>query len=162
GNIGSSVIEELPTIRPDDIVVLELSSFQLETLGQSPHVAVVTNVLEEHLDHHGTRDAYVAAKSNIVRWQGIGDVAVLNLDDQTAMAMHEGVDSQLRTFSLGLRPKHGGYLDARERLVLTDGERETAICAATELRIPGRHNVANALAAAIVGAIHGIPAEAMA
>jgi UDP-N-acetylmuramoylalanine--D-glutamate ligase len=162
GNIGSSVIEELPSIRPDDIVVLELSSFQLETLGQSPHVAVVTNVLEEHLDHHGTRDAYVAAKSNIVRWQGPHDVAVLNLDDATAMSMHDGVDSQLRTFSLALRPKHGAYLDRRDRLVLAGGDRETPICAASELRIPGRHNVANALAAAIVGDVHGIGAEVIA
>ena len=162
GNIGSSVIEELPSIRPDDIVVLELSSFQLETLGQSPHVAVVTNVLEEHLDHHGTRDAYVAAKSNIVRWQGSKDVAVLNLDDPTAMAMHEGVGSELRAFSLTLHPKRGAFLDARDRLVLADGERETAVCDASELRIPGRHNVANALAAAIVGGLYGIPAHVIA
>jgi UDP-N-acetylmuramoylalanine--D-glutamate ligase len=157
GNIGRSVIEEVPGLTRDDVVVLEPSSFQLETLGRSPHVAVVTNVLEEHLDHHGTRDAYVAAKSNIVRWQGTHDVAVLNLDDPTSMAMHEGVASQLRPFSLALRPKRGAWLDPRGRLVLTDGERETVVCAASELRIPGRHNVANALAAAIVGAVFDIP-----
>ena len=162
GNIGSSVIEELPGLTKDDLVVLELSSFQLETLAQSPQVAVVTNVLEDHLDHHGTRDAYVAAKSTIVRWQGTRDVAVLNLDDPTAMAMHEGVGSQLRTFSLAMRPKHGGWLDPRGRLVLTDGERETVVCAASELRIPGRHNVANALAAAIVGSVFAVPVEAIA
>lgn len=162
GNIGTSVIEELPSLTREDIVVLELSSFQLETIAQSPAVAVVTNVLEDHLDHHGTRDAYVAAKSNIVRWQGSRDVAILNLDDPTVMAMHEGVSSQLRSFSLALRPKRGAWLDRQERLVLTDGERETVICAAAELRIPGRHNVANALAAAIVGDVHGIPAVTIA
>src|SRR5712692_7369028 len=75
GNIGTAVIQELGSIGRDDIVVLELSSFQLETLGHSPHVAVVTNVLEDHLDHHGTREAYVNAKSNIVRWQGPRDLA---------------------------------------------------------------------------------------
>lgn len=162
GNIGSSVIDELPTLAKDDIVVLELSSFQLETLGRSPHVAVVTNVLEDHLDHHGTRDAYVAAKSNIVRWQGSRDIAVLNLDDPTAMGIHEGAASQLRTFSLVLRPRRGACLDARGRLVLTDGSRETVVCGASELRIPGRHNAANALAAAVVGDVFGIPAEAIA
>jgi UDP-N-acetylmuramoylalanine--D-glutamate ligase len=162
GNIGSSVIEELPALTKDDVVVLELSSFQLETIAQSPNVAVVTNVLEDHLDHHGTRDAYVAAKSNIVRWQGTHDTAVLNLDDPTAMAMHEGVGSKLRTFSLTLRPKHGGWLDERGRLVLTDGDRVAVVCAASELRIPGRHNAANALAAAIVGGTLGIPVEAIA
>jgi UDP-N-acetylmuramoylalanine--D-glutamate ligase len=162
GNIGSSVIEELPSLAKDDIVVLELSSFQLETIAQSPHVSVVTNVLEEHLDHHGTRDAYVAAKSNIVRWQGSRDVAVLNLDDATTMAMHEGVASQLRTFSLEMRPRRGGWLDKAGRLVLTDGDRATELCAAADLRIPGRHNVANALAAAIAGDVFGIPAAAIA
>lgn len=162
GNIGSSVIEEVPAITKDHLVVLELSSFQLETLGRSPHVAVVTNILEDHLDHHGTRDAYIAAKSNIVRWQGSHDVAVLDLDDATTMSIHEGVPSQLRTFSVSLRPKHGAYLDRRGDLVLTDGERETRVCAAAELRIPGRHNVANALAAAIVGDLLGIPVAATA
>ncbi len=162
GNIGQSVIDELPTLTRDDLVVLELSSFQLETLGRSPHVAVVTNVLEDHLDHHGTRDAYIAAKSNVVRWQGSRDVAILNLDDPVAMGLHEGVDSQLRTFSLTLRPKHGAYLDAGGRLVLVDGERETPVCAASDLRVPGRHNVANALAAAITGEVLGIGAEAIA
>ena len=161
GNIGSSVIEELPALRKDDLVVLELSSFQLETIAQSPAIAVVTNVLEDHLDHHGTRDAYIAAKSGIVRWQGPRDVAVLNLDDQAGMAMHEGVGSQLRTFSLAMRPKRGACLDRQDRLVLVDGERETVLCRADELRIPGRHNVANALAAAIVGDVLGIPAAAI-
>ena len=160
GNIGSSVIDELPGIGRDDIVVLELSSFQLETLGRSPHVAVVTNILEDHLDHHGTRDAYVAAKSNIVRWQGSRDVAVLNLDDPTTMGIHEGAPSQLRTFSLGMRPRRGAYLDRRARLMLADGDRETFLCAAGDLRVPGRHNVANALAAAVAGAVFGVPPEA--
>jgi UDP-N-acetylmuramoylalanine--D-glutamate ligase len=68
GNIGRSVIQELDTLKREDIVVLELSSFQLETLGRSPHVAVVTNIGEDHLDHHGTRENYIAAKRNIVAW----------------------------------------------------------------------------------------------
>ena len=159
GNIGHAVIQEVDTLTEDDIVVLELSSFQLETLGHSPHVAVVTNVLEDHLDHHGTRDAYVAAKRNIVAWQGPRDVAVLNLDDPATVALHTGAASEVRPFSLTLRPKHGGFLDERSRLVLVSGDRATAICAASELRVPGRHNVANALAAAIVGDVFDVPAD---
>ncbi len=162
GNIGQSVIDELPGLTKDDIVVLELSSFQLETLGRSPHVAVVTNVLEDHLDHHGTRDAYIAAKTSIVRWQGPRDIAVLNLDDPAAMAMHEGVDSQLRTFSLTMRPRRGAYLNGRGRLALTGPAGEVDVCGAADLRIPGRHNVANALAAAVVGDVFGIAAAAIA
>ncbi|HKY52074.1 MAG TPA: UDP-N-acetylmuramoyl-L-alanine--D-glutamate ligase [Candidatus Limnocylindria bacterium] len=161
GNIGRSVIEELDTLAKSDIVVLELSSFQLETLARSPQVAVVTNIGEDHLDHHGTRENYIAAKRNIVAWQGAQDFAVLNLDDPTAVAIHTGATSKLRGFSLTLHPKHGGFLDADGRLVLTDGERRTPILAASELRVPGRHNVANALAAAIVGGIFDVAPDAI-
>jgi UDP-N-acetylmuramoylalanine--D-glutamate ligase len=159
GNIGRAIIQELDTLTRDDIVVLELSSFQLETLGRSPHVAVVTNIGEDHLDHHGTRENYIAAKRNIVAWQGANDVAVLNLDDPTTMAIHTGASSMVRGFSLDLHPRHGGYLDSDGRLVLTDGDRHTPLLSASELRVPGRHNVANALAAAIVGDVFDIPAD---
>lgn len=161
GNIGTAILQELPNIGKDDLVVLELSSFQLETIGRSPHVAVVTNVLEDHLDHHGTREAYVAAKSNIVRWQGSRDVAVLNLDDPTSLALHTGADSELRGYSLTLRPRRGAFLDDAGRLVLADGDRREPVCSAKELRVPGRHNISNALAAAIVGGLYGIPADAI-
>ncbi len=159
GNIGTAVIQQLETLTPSDIVVLELSSFQLETLAHSPHVAVVTNVQEDHLDHHGTRDAYVAAKRNILAWQGPRDVAVLNLDDPMCLAMHTGAASSLRGYSLLLRPKHGAFLDDLGRLILADGDRRDPLCAADQLRVPGKHNVANALAAAIVGQVFDIPTE---
>jgi UDP-N-acetylmuramoylalanine--D-glutamate ligase len=161
GNIGTAVIQDLDTLRPEDIVVLELSSFQLETVGHSPHVAVVTNVLEDHLDHHGTRDAYIAAKRNIVAWQGPRDIAVLNLDDPATVALHTGAASEVRGFSLSLRPKRGAHLDANGDLVLVSGDRRAVLCKASELRVPGRHNVANALAAAIVGDAFDIPADAI-
>jgi UDP-N-acetylmuramoylalanine--D-glutamate ligase len=159
GNIGTAVIQEVDNIRPEDIVVLELSSFQLETLGHSPHVAVVTNVLEDHIDHHGTRDAYIAAKRNIVAYQGPRDIAVLNIDDPATMALHTGAASEVRCFSLSLRPKRGAYLDPNGDLVLVSGDRRAVLCKASDLRVPGRHNVANALAAAIVGDAFDIPAE---
>lgn len=159
GNIGTAVIQEVDNLRPEDIVVLELSSFQLETLGHSPHVAVVTNVLEDHIDHHGTRDAYIQAKRNIVAWQGSRDIAVLNIDDPSAVALHTGAASEVRGFSLSMRPKHGAYLDQTGDLVLVSGDRRVVLCKASELRVPGRHNVANALAAAIVGDAFDIPAE---
>jgi UDP-N-acetylmuramoylalanine--D-glutamate ligase len=161
GNIGTAIIQEVDALRPDDIVVLELSSFQLETIGHSPHVAVVTNVLEDHIDHHGTRDAYIAAKRNIVAWQGPRDIAVLNLDDPATVALHTGSESEVRGFSLGLRPKRGAYLDPQGRLVLVSGDRHAAVCEANELRVPGKHNVANALAAAIVGEAFDVPVTAI-
>ncbi len=158
GNIGTSIIDALPRIRPDDVVVLELSSFQLDTLGRSPHIAVITNVLEDHLDWHVTRDAYVAAKRHIVAWQGPRDVAVLNLDDPTTVALHTGVPSEIRGYSLTLRPKRGAYRDADGTIALVDGATRRPVMHERELRIPGQHNVANALAAAIVGDLHGVGA----
>jgi UDP-N-acetylmuramoylalanine--D-glutamate ligase len=156
GNIGTSIIDALPTIKADDVVVLELSSFQLDTLGRSPHIAVITNVLEDHLDWHGTRDAYIAAKRHIVAWQGPRDVAVLNLDDPTTVALHTGAASETRGYSLALQPKRGAYRDPKGRLVLVDGSTSTPLMHERELRIPGQHNVSNALAAAIVGDLHGV------
>ena len=162
GNIGTGApLHLVDALTPDDIVVLELSSFQLETLGHSPHVVVVTNVLEDHLDHHGTRDAYILAKRNIVAWQGSRDIAVLNLDDPATVALHTGSASEVRGYSLSLRPKRGAHLDEEGRLVLVSGDRRAVLCAASELRVPGRHNVANALAAAIVGDIFDVGAEAI-
>jgi UDP-N-acetylmuramoylalanine--D-glutamate ligase len=159
GNIGTGApLHLVDSLTPDDIVVLELSSFQLETLAHSPHVAVVTNVLEDHLDHHGTRDAYVAAKRNIVAWQGPRDIAVLNLDDPSTVTLHTGSESQVRGYSLAMRPKHGAHLDGDGQLVLVGGDRRAVICAATDLKVPGRHNIANALAAAIVGDVFDVPA----
>jgi len=162
GNIGRAVIQELDTLTANDVVVLELSSYQLETLAHSPHVAVVTNIGEDHLDHHGTRENYIAAKRNIVAWQGANDIAVLNLDDPTTLAMQTGAAGVVRGFSLSLHPRHGGFLDSDGRLVLTDGDRRTPILAASELRVPGRHNIANALAAAIVGGVFDIPPDLIA
>jgi UDP-N-acetylmuramoylalanine--D-glutamate ligase len=124
-------------------------------------VAVVTNILEDHIDHHGTRDAYIAAKKNIVAWQGPRDIAVLNLDDPSTVALHTGAASEVRGFSLSLQPKHGAYLDPNGDLALVSGDRRAVLCKATDLRVPGRHNVANALAAAIVGDAFDIPADAM-
>ena len=159
GNIGTAVIQELPSLTRDHIVVLELSSFQLETLGRSPAIAVLTIVDEDHLDHHGTREAYEAAKRNVLAWQGPRDVAVLNLDDPTVVAMHTGVPSEVRGYSLTLRPRRGAHLDADGALTLVDGDRRRTVCLAEELRIPGRHNIGNALAAAIVGDAFDIPGD---
>ena len=162
GNIGRAIIQELDTITKNDIVLLELSSFQLETLGRSPHIAVITNVGEDHLDHHGTREAYINAKRNILAWQGPKDVAVINLDDTTVVAMQTGTEGQVRGFSLTQRPKRGAYLAPDGVMALVEGGTTIPLIPASSLRIPGRHNVANALAAAVAGQAADVPAVAIA
>ncbi|HEX7899135.1 MAG TPA: UDP-N-acetylmuramoyl-L-alanine--D-glutamate ligase, partial [Planctomycetota bacterium] len=89
GNIGVSLLERLDAIRPDDLVVLELSSFQLENLGvlrRSPNVAAVLNLTPNHLDRHGTFEAYAEAKRQIVAHQSTSDTKILNAGDAVVRA----------------------------------------------------------------------------
>jgi UDP-N-acetylmuramoylalanine--D-glutamate ligase len=125
GNIGKSLLPELDNIAPSDRVVLELSSFMLEHLGAvkwSPHLALVTMVAADHLDWHGSLDAYVSAKSNIVRFQNPNDIALVNAEDPGSLAMAQHTRARVVKF---------GVKDHRP----------------FKLLIPGRHNQANAQAA---------------
>jgi len=125
GNIGKSLLPELDNIAPGDRVVLELSSFMLEHLGAvnwSPHLALVTMVAADHLDWHGSVDAYVSAKTNIVRFQNPEDIAVVNEEDPGALAMAQHTHGRIVKFGV---QNHRPF----------------------ELLIPGRHNQANAQAA---------------
>ena len=81
GNIGNPLLCEADEMRPEDYAVLELSSFQLMTMNQSPHIAVVTNLAPNHLDMHKGMEEYVAAKENIFRFQTAGDIAIFNQDN---------------------------------------------------------------------------------
>lgn len=80
GNIGKPPISFLDTLTPQSICVLELSSFQLMDLKKSPHIAVMLMVTSEHLDYHSSREEYILAKQNILAWQTVDDMAVLNID----------------------------------------------------------------------------------
>jgi UDP-N-acetylmuramoylalanine--D-glutamate ligase len=122
GNIGKSLLFDLPRIQPDDLVVLELSSFMLEYLAEakwSPHVALVSMIAPDHLDRHGTMEAYVDAKKNLLRYQSEADFAVLNEEClQSAEFAHAG----------------------KARVILFGLENRKLF----KLKIPGRHNQLNA------------------
>ena len=150
GNLGVSLLDVVDEIRPDDSVVLELSSFQLENLDvlrTSPTVAVVLNITPNHLDRHGTMAEYVAAKEVVVRHQGPDDVRVLNADDpltrgfandRTRWFGHDVADGGVRIDGESLR-YDGLTMDLRGR------------------RLPGAFNLHNmaAAAAATAGAFAG-------
>jgi len=151
GNIGKSLLEDLQAIRPDEIVVLEMSSFQLDDLGPhgiSPHAAVVTNLSPNHLDRHGSMAAYVDAKKNILRFQGPDDVAVLNADDPEVGTWAGETAGRVLFYSLEEPVEAGGFVVGREA-VLRLGGREDRVDLAGALGLRGRHNLANALAAAV-------------
>jgi UDP-N-acetylmuramoylalanine--D-glutamate ligase len=137
GNIGKSLLSDLEHIGATDVVVLELSSFMLEYLGEahwSPHVAVVTMISADHLDWHGSPQAYVQAKKNILRFQTPDDYAVLNQQDPPS--------AQLAREALGKVIFYGGG-EARK----------------FQLMLPGDHNQVNAQGAFAAAAILGIDWE---
>ena len=163
GNIGRPLLERLDEITPDARVVLELSSFQLEWLTMSPAVAVVTNLTPNHLDRHRTMDAYAAAKSNIVAHQGPTGTAILNADDPLVAAFAGLTRGRVLYFSLVSSVENGSYLasDDETLLLARDGQ-TTALCRASELRVPGRHTIANVLAAASVATLYGVAPQVIA
>jgi UDP-N-acetylmuramoylalanine--D-glutamate ligase len=180
GNIGQPLIEHLEEIEPGDVVVMELSSFQLEFFapwtharaagapasmllqpgGWSPSVAAVLNVTPNHLDRHGTMEAYVAAKAHILAYQQPEDVAVLNLDDEVTRQMGMQQGGRVLWFSLREEPTQGSFVQGQQ-LVLRLAGRQRAVCDREQLLLRGQHNVANVLAAfALAGAV-GAPIEVL-
>jgi UDP-N-acetylmuramoylalanine--D-glutamate ligase len=156
GNIGRPLINELDDMSPDDLVVLELSSFQLNRLKRSPRVAVVTNITPNHLDwHNESMQEYIDAKANIVAHQSSTDLAILNAAD----ANSNGLAARTRARVLRFNGREA-YVKG-DRLLLRGHDSEYEICRAGELQIPGRHNVDNVLAAGLTAFSLGISPQAI-
>lgn len=157
GNIGRPLLGRLGELTADSIVVMELSSFQLETLERGPRVAAITNVTPNHLDRHPSMEAYVAAKERIFRFQGAGDWCVLNADDPISAGFRP--PGRVARFSLE-GPVEGAYL-AGEWLRLKLADRQEEVCGVGELGLRGRHNLANALTACAAAALAGATLEGL-
>ena len=147
GNIGKALLPRIESISEDDYAVVELSSFQLISMRQSPDVAVITNITPNHLDVHGTMEEYVAAKCNILDHQSAFSKAVLNLDNEGTRALKDRVRGSLNMFSRKEKPAVGAYLDSNRNLCYCDGRKSVKIISASEIRLPGEHNIENYLAA---------------
>ncbi|MDD2270336.1 MAG: UDP-N-acetylmuramoyl-L-alanine--D-glutamate ligase [Candidatus Dojkabacteria bacterium] len=103
GNIGKSAIRQLPTLSKENLAVLELSSFQLDSMGEakvSPHIAVITNIYQDHMDWHGSLEEYINAKKNIFLNQSKEDFLVLNLDDENSRGFENDAKGKVITYSL--------------------------------------------------------------
>jgi UDP-N-acetylmuramoylalanine--D-glutamate ligase len=153
GNIGNPLIGQVDAMGVDDLVVLELSSFQLELMTRSPQIAAVLNLTPNHLDRHGTMEAYRSAKANILIYQKKGDTAVLNRDDPGSWAMLDAVKGDLITFGFKKPPSHlnGTYVD-RGRVCLQSGKDTIKMFPVEWIQLRGKHNLSNALAAAALAA----------
>jgi UDP-N-acetylmuramoylalanine--D-glutamate ligase len=162
GNIGNPLIADLPYIRPDDVAVMELSSFQLEIMTTSPHIAAILNVTPNHLDRHRTMEAYTGAKARILAAQVVGDVAVLGLDDPIAASLAGRVEHEVAYFS-GQQPVDVGAWLVNDTLVCRprfDLPMEK-VCTIGDINLRGRHNVLNTLAACAIAGVAGVPIPAM-
>jgi UDP-N-acetylmuramoylalanine--D-glutamate ligase len=162
GNIGQPLIGHLDDIEPTDKVVMELSSFQLEIMRWSPPIAAILNITPNHLDRHPSMEAYTEAKLNIVRFQQPGNVAVLGYElISNLKSQISNLKSQILSFSLNEEVEQGAFLRDGE-IILRLGDREQRICSATEIKLLGRHNLENVLAACTLAAVAGASQQAMA
>jgi UDP-N-acetylmuramoylalanine--D-glutamate ligase len=162
GNIGYPLIEHLDEIQPHDWVVHEFSSFQLELMTISPHIAVITNLTPNHLDRHKTMKAYKEAKKRILDFQTSKDFAILNRDDAASYSLRNNVIGSLNTFGF-TKPEgktRGIYIDNENFSLYSEGK-EIILFAKSILHLPGRHNIANAMAACAASFSAGFPIESM-
>lgn len=164
GNIGDVLLPHLDEMQPDHLVVMELSSFQLELADVSPPIAVMLNITPNHLDRHGTLEAYANAKSQIFRHQHPEDILIYNRDDPLTSALSAEASAEVASFSTSELVANGACL-AGTRLVLTGAcsptDTSKVVCEVDEIRLRGQHNVQNILAACAVAGVLGLPIEAM-
>src|SRR5512138_598228 len=122
GNIGDPLLNYVDETQPSDLAILEISSFQSELMTSSPNVATILNITPNHLDRHGTMEAYAAAKARLLGFQSANNVAVLGRDDPGAWALAGTVHGRLLSFGFGPLPdgQDGGYVE-NDKFYIRDG-----------------------------------------
>lgn len=169
GNLGISLLDELPEIRDEDVVVLELSSFQLERtplVRWSPHIAVITNLSPNHLDWHGSFEAYAGAKFNIAKFQiAARDAVVLHAELESEYRRRYGENQRVWKFEMCRAYEGASAIYARseprgEQHEFEQIEHAThRTIGAHHLVVPGTHNRMNAAAACAVATVMGVDRE---
>ncbi len=162
GNIGLPLVEYLEEIKSQDCVILELSSFQLEQMTISPHIAAVLNITPNHLDRHLSMDAYTAAKTRILQFQSSRDIAVLNREDLGSWSLKQIVKGSLVSFGLQ-RPEitaTATFIENDTVYVQKDGV-VTEVLPVSDVQLRGKHNLVNVLAAVVISIAAGFPLEAI-
>lgn len=186
GNIGYPLISVVDQITPDDVVVMELSSFQLEFFharlnreakiralsaraiglpalldNWSPSFSAILNITPNHLDRHPSMKHYVRAKRAMVDYQNKDDVTVLNLDNDMTRTIGYQVGSRTRWFSLEAQVPNGACLVGDQMLLLDQAGTAQLIARRSEVKLRGRHNLSNILAACLMAREAGVPVAAM-
>jgi UDP-N-acetylmuramoylalanine--D-glutamate ligase len=164
GNIGDVLLDVLPQIKPEDRVVMELSSFQLEIMTVSPRYAAILNITPNHLDRHGTMENYIAAKAHIISQQREDDIAILGRDDFNSRALEMRTTGRVAWFSGKEIVSDGAFLIGG-RLALSGmcspDENVRVFAERGDVRLRGEHNLLNVLAACAITGAAGISPDAM-
>ncbi len=161
GNIGRPVTEMVAESSPETWSVLEVSSFQLETVETfKPRVAMVLNITPDHLDRHGSFENYAAAKARITEFQTAKDFLVLNGEDAEAQKVAAKSAAQISWFSAKRRIKQGAFVHGESIFFCAkEGATPEAVMPVAEITLAGAHNVENVLAAVCAARLAGVPAE---
>jgi UDP-N-acetylmuramoylalanine--D-glutamate ligase len=162
GNTGDVLLDSLGQMTAEDVVVMELSSFQLDLMTTSPTVGAVLNVTPNHIDRHGSMQSYISAKANILQHQRATDYAVLNEDDTVSKSMEVIAHGEIVNFSARTMLADGAFL-AGDRLVISgnatfDG-RPHVVCERKDIPLRGDHNIMNVLAACAMAGCYGLAAD---
>ena len=153
GNIGHPLLAETGKMKPEDVAVLELSSFQLMTMTHSPHIAVVTNLAPNHLDVHKDFQEYIDAKENIFTHQSTKDIAVFNADNPYTLEEASQAVGRARLFSRKKELEDGVFLRGDAVIARHNGE-ERQVMTTADIKLPGVHNIENYMAA--IAAVDGL------
>ena len=153
GNIGHPLLAETEGMKPEDVAVLELSSFQLMTMTRSPHIAVVTNLAPNHLDVHKDFQEYIDAKENIFTHQSAEDIAVFNADNPYTLEEASRAVGRARLFSRQKELEDGVFLRGDAIIARHDGA-ERQVMTTADIKLPGVHNIENYMAA--IAAVDGL------
>ena len=159
GNIGTPYTSVALDMNEDTVTVAEISSFQLETIQDfQPQVSAILNITEDHLNRHHTMEEYIRVKEQITANQKENDVCVLNYEDMTLREFGKQIPAKVVYFS-SLQPlKEGVYLEGND-IILSTGEEKIKITSTDRLKILGRHNYENTMAAAAMAYYAGVPVE---
>ena len=159
GNIGTPYTSKALEMKPNSITVAEISSFQLETIDEfAPKVSAILNITEDHLNRHHTMEEYIRVKELITENQGTEDVCVLNYEDEVLREFGKHLTPRVVYFSSGRKLDEGIYLDGN-KIILKDGEKEIEVVKTEDLKLLGKHNFENVMAACAMSLSFGVPMD---
>jgi len=155
GNIGKSPLEFMDTLNEQSWTVLELSSFQLQDVTKSPHIAVILMIASEHLDYHKSEEEYISAKRNILRFQTKDDFAILNRDYPASNESDIYVEGKVFYISRERETNNACFALGGKVVIRKDGN-DNEVIKIADIKLPGKHNLENVCGAVMAANLAGV------